>query len=193
MNPKRFFQNTERFGALVLFFVILGSIGAFLSNTTSLNNTSFYGIVLVVCSLIVSVAHQIGKRTSKTRIFLSGTLLVYAAMVFFINENYLDQVILAKIPFWYLVSIYSLPAIALEGAIFTLLDELRVYYKNDFRSQVLIVVLFALYALVAVSTNFAAILGYISIGHQVFFSRTILVLVIVSIVMFLVKFYKKDA
>lgn len=181
-------KNTERIGALTLFFVVLGCFGAFGYNLKTLNSVTFIGFLLVVSSFTVSVWHQFFARASMTlqRVVLSAMLLLYAAITFFIvGENFFYEILHADLPFWYLVSVYSLPAIALEGAIFTLIDELAFRHKEK-RSQKQASFLFVAYAIVAVGANFAAILGYLSISHQLFFSRAVIVLVFISIISFIV-------
>jgi predicted membrane protein len=184
MNQIKLFKITEIIGILTLGLVV----HSLLTHSVEPNILRTVGLVLATVSLVTATFYQFLHSNSfnRVRVALAGFLLLFSGYVFYFSPEYFQYSLGLNLTFWDIVSVYSLPAIALEGAIFTLLDQLS-YQYSDKRSRRLISFMFVFYAFFAVATNFAAIAGTIQISHQILFSRAIWLLVIISTGIYVVR------
>ncbi len=108
-----------------------------------------------------------------------GVLLVLLGMIAFFGlpQYFYTLADVLTLTFWERVSAYSLPAICVEGGLFTLcstlLEAQEVYLSRRERTFVLIGMLSS--TTIAVAGNFLVLTGVIDIGAQVITARAILV------------------
>lgn len=179
---KKITLAIEVLGNVILLLVIL----AVLSPSVRLLGNSFLIIVtlsltgLILIGLISSTLRLLGVENRKFN-FIFGFLLVIAgSLVFFFIPSFFLRTILLPIDFWYKVSFYSLPAICLEGGLFTLFTT-HLASNTDYsnRERKLLVACLVLYLIVGVSANFLALNGIISINHQITFSQIVVIALLI--------------
>jgi hypothetical protein len=151
--------------------------------------------ILVIVSLIMSPAHlansiksetgiksvpvwikRIVRVLQKCRTIFGVIILAVGASVFFALPEYFSTLINAPLDFWILVSIYSLPAICVEGGLFTLFTEFLEHERRiKTHEYVWLSVVFLLYIGGSVTANFLVIQGVLTVENQVIFARFIVI------------------
>lgn len=175
----------EILGTVVLCLVITALLGldiASIAGTRELTTVVYILALLVTTSIPMAILH-ITKRLGKYsfyRFWFGFLLLVSGGAVFYFVPSYFYQLLSVDLPFWFKVSIYSLPAICVEGGLFTLFtDFMESERRVTPREYGLLSFAFLLYTAGSVTANFMVILGNLAISHQILFARLIVTAVIV--------------
>lgn len=148
-------------------------------------------LLMTIATLTMSIAISILATTSLIRFMgytnyrwlaLLGSILVgIGGCIFFFLPEFFWKAVSIPFSFWYRVTFYTLPAICVEGGIltlFTVFMEQGTVHRTS-REKILLSILFFLYATTMVTTNFLVIGGTISVSGHIFFSRIVLITMIV--------------
>jgi hypothetical protein len=178
----RVFYYTEILGLGVLTLVLLALFAIQTANYLHVPSTEYFAYIimtlLVVLSIVFGLLHAIQKLGFLTpiRIYFGVILLLTGGWVFFILPEYFYILASSSLDFWYKVSIYSLPAICVEGGLFTLYTEyIERENDNSNRENTLLSIAFLLYASGAITTNFLVLTNIITPDHQIIITRGILI------------------
>jgi hypothetical protein len=183
----------ESLGIITLCLVVLGLTQApweYIGAQSSVVSLILQGLMalLVGVSIIRSLLKVAGASVRPSGVY--GTaLLIIGGVMFFVFPSFFTIAYAAPWPhFWILVSYYSLPAIMIEGGLFTIFDALmrtRGAFVSP-RERTASMTLIILYLICAVSANFLALTGALSIEHQIWFSRGV-VLTMIALLLLLWK------
>lgn len=188
---KKGLDSVEAIGVVILLLVVTAIIG--LSFDWGRYPAPLYvGFNVLFFSIIVSIVSSLGRllRIWRNDQFLAVwgifLLIIGGGALVFLPEFFHTM---KELPYsyWHRVSLYSLPAICIEGGLFSLFRAYLVYasHKRTSREHWLLFIVFILYATTAVGVNFLAINNTISIAHQLLFSRIILgVTVVVTMIVY---------
>jgi len=132
---------------------------------------------LIVLSALFSVARLVGIWNHDRFLVLWGLILLIVggyALVFL--PEFFHTMKELPYSYWHRVSLYSMPAICIEGGLFSLFRAYLVYAaaRRSTREHGLLFGVFLLYAIIAVAVNFLAINNTISVDNQLLFSRVVL-------------------
>ena len=182
---KRIFTFIESLGVGILIFVLLGLTKApwsVINATTS--RYCFFIIEIMIVSIVVAIIQSIqkivsGKPYVTYAVWFSLVLFFAAVNMFFIHTNFFMLALQYHWNnYWVLVSYYSLPAIMLEGGLFTYF-QYQIHTSSSVfisaREKKMFTIGIVAYLFFAISLNFLAISQVISISHQVNFSRMVLI------------------
>lgn len=105
-----------------------------------------------------------------------GLLLwIISGSLFFFNPEYFYTGVNLPMPFWFRVSFYTLPAIALESSIVTGFEYLLTQLDNySNREKKLTMFLFSLYTLMTMAINFLAIGEIIPVALHIMISKIVI-------------------
>jgi hypothetical protein len=189
----------ELLGMIVLVFVLL-AIAAVNVPWSQISAQVYYAHQILVAAIIASFTLSLvwlttrSQPSPKTSLALGIILIaVGAAAVFFVPE-YFHTMYAVALPYWFRVSLYSLPAICIEGGMFNLFRGYLSSRKgmHTVREHRLLLAMFIVYATVEVVTNFQAINGTILVSIQITLLRVIVAIVMVTcLVIALERFRKK--
>lgn len=172
----------EIVGVITLLFTILGVITTI--NWTLMTSVTFIiattGITLIILSLTGSLLRIIGfeKNLASIMLGISIALFIFSAITFFLSPRYFTEMLMYPTHFWGIVSLYSIPAICAEGALFNFF-----FYFPPWRLTTSTIKIpswygfvFIAYATLAILINFLALLKYITPSTHIIFARTILII-----------------
>lgn len=152
----------------------------------------FVSLIALSVMVIISIFLSIGRILRLTRgiknLIISGfVLLLSGGLVMIFIPEFFN--IMKNIPYsyWHKVSVYSLPAVCIEGGLFNLFQaHVLSSRKTTKRENVFLFSGFLVYAITAVSINFFALSEVVSIKEQLMFSKNILLMtIIISFVVYL--------
>ena len=165
----------EKIGNLVLLLVFVAIIRMPYFEMFSLD----YKILIItmsICTGILCISSLFRNFfnifSKKFLVVLGFILLVQGIIVFYFFTGYFYHTLQLPIPFWYVVSLYSLPAICVEGAIMTHFIMFQDFIEKE-KIKKLFTLLFILYAGFAIGTNFLVLFKIIHVWDHVLFSRVI--------------------
>ncbi len=182
---KHIFGSIELVGALTIACVWLGVI-AF----RALGFDTSFGLIMLGMLLFATLVMliTIGRRLwvwYPLITVLGVTLLLLGGMVALCMPEYFFSAYALQAPYWLRVSVYSLPAICIEGGIFTLyiaFVEKGALFRTA-REKLFMAIGFLLYAITTVTANFMTINGSIAVHDHIQFARIVtLVVLILTIV-----------
>ncbi len=177
---------TEYIGAFVVGCV---GLGLFTSHVIFPYNIPFGGYaayVLYVCALIVMVCTIYRKFflkfgiTPKVLTIMGLVLLLAGSSMAFHSPEYFTWAVHLPVMFWLRVSIYSIPAICMDGATFTLFI---VWFENTMkhrpvRENLLTEIAFVMYASFTITANFLAINFKIPVSEHILLSKVVTICII---------------
>lgn len=173
------FGSIELVGALTIACVWLGVLSFRSLQITGMPYLLVFGMLgFATVVMLVTIFRRIWPRY--TLIFVLGALLLVlgGSIAFFFPQYFFDAYAL-KAMYWIRVSMYSLPAICIEGGILTLyiaFVEKGMGLRTD-REKLLMAIAFVLYAIMTVTTNFMTINGTIAVQNHVWFAQAVTVFV----------------
>lgn len=191
MNSKKLFIGIELLGVIVLILVLLGTTAALrtsLELSTS-NRIAVTMLLTAICfSIPLSLLHILGyKVRSGYRIIFGITLITLGSIAVYAIPSYFHTMIRLPLYFWYKVSIFSLPAICIDGGLFTLFTELQESKEGLYPREVALLSFgFICYTVLAVTVNFVVLLMIWGVEHQIVFYRILIfftVLIFTSILL----------
>lgn len=170
----------ESVGIITLLFTILGVVTAidWSNMTPSTYYVSAIGISIISISLVCSVFRVYGflKLTLKFMFIISCVLFIFTTIIFFFFSQFFTETLNFPSHFWAVVSLYSIPAICAEGALFNFFF----YYPpwSMAKSNITIPAwygwIFVTYASCAILINFLAIFKVITPHTHIMSARIIL-------------------
>jgi|GEM_PF-2561553 len=194
---KTFLNAMEAVGVIVL-FLVLGAVAGMKLSWSAYPIAVYAGFVILVSSIVISLCSSLfrlsGLWSDDRFLVLWGiVLLVVGGSAIVLLPEFFH--IMKDIPYsyWHRVSVYSMPAICIEGGLFTLFRAYTVYRQKvcTIREQGLLLAGFSVYAVLAVAVNFLAIGAVLSVETQLLFSRIIVgVALIMTVTLF---FYRRVA
>jgi hypothetical protein len=191
MSIKKIFIGIELLGVIVLILVLLGTTGAIQTHLSIPTSTSIAVTVLltaICCSIPLSLLRIFGHNVRpQYRIVFGVTLIALGSTIVYLLPTYFYTMINLPLYFWYRVSIFSLPAICIDGGLFTLFTELQKSKKGlRPREMTLLSFGFICYTVLAVTVNFVVLLMLWGVEHQLLFYRILIfftVLIFTSILL----------
>ena len=140
-------------------------------------------IGLIGVLAVTALVRTIGKVTRYGWLMGLGTaLLILGAYVFFMDAGFFGIAATLPLSFWHRVTLYTLPAICVEGGLLTLLTVfLEKAARVPPRERTLVLVMFPLYAVAIIATNFLAVGGIVPVEIHVEFSRIVIIAMVVVI------------
>lgn len=168
---------------LVILVVVLAAIHDI--PETLWNNSKLHPVFLLMTAavsvmVLASFARMFGYMKYRVLTLMGVTMLGIGGYVFYFVPDFFSIVLSVPMGFWLKVTAYSLPAICVEGGLltlFTVFRETKLHITSGERDWVQVG--FAAYAIIAMSVNFAVILGYGEIAHQIQFSQIILTVTLI--------------
>lgn len=177
---KKALDSVEAIGVFVLLLVITAIITISLQ-WENYSASLYVGFQILFFSVIVSIVSSFGRllgvwRNERFLAVWGIVLLIIGGGALVFLPEFFHTMKELPYSYWHRVSLYSLPAICIEGGLFSLFRGYLAYaaQKRTIREHQLLFIVFVLYATVAVSANFLAINNTISINEQLLFSRIIL-------------------
>lgn len=168
----------ETIGQIILLLVVAAMLTYSLPALGHSLTTSVYLMTGAIAGLLVlSVTKTLFQKfNTKVLIVLGFTLIGIATFIFFGMPSFFYEIKKLALPYWMLVSVYSLPAICIEGGLMTLFTVFFEKNADNYskRERRLIMSCFILYAVLAFSANFLVIGDIVAIEHQLLFSRVII-------------------
>jgi dolichyl-phosphate-mannose--protein O-mannosyl transferase len=194
VSKKLYMRNTvlplkllERLGTVVLVvaLVALATTGFVLVHATpAVRNVSlFLGGMVAVLAVTALIRWVRGRTNYRWLGILGFTLLGAGAILVFFIPEFFPYMIALQVPFWYKVSWYTLPAIAIEGGILTLFitamesGMLASFTDNEKRSMGYT---FAAYAVCTVAMNFFVLDNLATVESHILWSRIVVISVITT-------------
>lgn len=160
---------------LVVVLVAIHDIPEILWNNSKLHPVFLLMTAAVSVMALASVARIFGYMRYRILTLMGVTMLCIGGYVFYFVPDFFNTVLPVSMGFWLKVTAYSLPAICVEGGLltlFTVFRETKLHITSGDRDW--LQVGFPIYAIIAMSVNFAVILGFVEITHQILFSQIIL-------------------
>lgn len=190
----------ETIGLFTLIIVILAISNDKRILATTDNITSFYAyfiyVLLIVSAILSALNFYIkNKNLHLIRKYLGILLFVTGAIGFFFFPDYFYNSISVQMPYWYQATLYTLPAICVEGGIFTLfsLHLLKIKNVRKIENENAINSLFLFYAVVMVGINFFVINKVIDVSIHLLVSKIVILLLIILIIHIDKKHKQKNA
>ena len=179
MNTKKIFIGIELLGVIVLILVLLGTTAAVQTHLHLSPSISIAVTVLltaICCSIPLSLLRIFGHRVRpQYRVAFGITLIALGSIAVYFIPSYFHTMIGLPLYFWYKVSIFSLPAICIDGGLFTLFTELQESREGLLgREMLLLSVGFICYTVLAVTVNFVVLLMIWNVEHQILFYRILI-------------------
>ena len=170
------YKLIELIGLCIIVLVLLAtrSIPGVVWNSYSFHNSITAMIAGIAILALASVARMFGYMRYNILFIVGVTVLLIGGSVFYFQSSFFSTILPIPMGFWLKVSIYSLPAMCVEGGLltlFTVFNETR--GKIVMRENIMLQIFFLLYAVVTISINFFVIKGYLSTDHQILISRII--------------------
>lgn len=171
------YKAIEGIGLVILLIVLaaIHDIPEVLWNNSKIHPVFLLMTAAVSVMALASFARMFGYMRYRVLILTGVTMLCIGGYVFYFVPDFFNIVLPVSMGFWLKVTAYSLPAICIEGGLltlFTVFRETKLHITSGERDW--LQVGFAIYAIIAMSVNFAVILGYMEIAHQIQFSQVIL-------------------
>lgn len=178
MKKNKIILGIEVLGGIVLMFVCLALISSAVVFPDYLQQVKIliYSMFFIAMAVATMTIFRTGKYIKYSMLTVGGILLlILGASVAYLVPEFFHWAINFDTFYWLVVSIYSIPAICIEGGIFTLfIVFLETSLSNrSKREKYLIVTCFALYATLTVTTNFLTINGVITVDSHILFSRIV--------------------
>lgn len=185
MNISKYiFLGIEVVGAIVVFFVWLALTNfviAFPETTPSLSLV-IYGMYGFATITMILTIFRSSKLISYRLLTVMGILLlIMGASIPYIVPEYFHWAVDIHEWYWLRVSVYSIPAICIEGAIFTLfvvLHENSLGNRTE-REKILLTIAFVVYAVLTVTFNFMSINKSITVDSHILFAKIVAGVVLV--------------
>ena len=174
---KYIFLGIEIVGAIVVFFVWLALINFVIAfpetkPPLSLIIYGMYGFATITMVLTIFRRFLASYRL----ITICGIiLLIMGASIPYLVPEYFHWAVNIHEWYWLRVSVYSIPAICIEGAIFTLfvvLHENSLGNRTE-REKILLTIAFVVYAILTVTFNFMSINKSITVDSHILFSKIV--------------------
>ncbi len=170
------YKLIELIGLCIIVLVLLAtrSIPDVVWNSYSFHNSINAMIAGIAILALASIARMFGYMRYNILFIVGVLVLLIGGSVFYFQSSFFSTILPIPMGFWLKVSIYSLPAMCVEGGLltlFTVFNETR--GKIVMRENIMLQIFFLLYAVVTISINFFVIKGYLSTDHQILISRII--------------------
>lgn len=189
MNFKKIFLFLEYLGVFVLALVMISNLGLLDNPELRESFTPSLWISMCLMSVAILIAIPISmyrllknKGFDKRRLVFGVILMLIGGVVVYLVPSYFEVALGLEIGFWYKVSIFSLPAICIEGAVFTICTELQhTALSLNNREYRFLNWFFVIYIVGAVSTNFLVINRVWEVVDQVHFYRIFVFLSVLTL------------
>jgi hypothetical protein len=195
---KKIFIGLRTLGVLVLVLVTISNIRTISTVETSNIITSVtVSMSFAVCIGIVLSTHQLIHKNdfNVLRVIYGVIIMTLGGIVVYLLPSYFHSYFDLPINFWKKVSLFSLPAICIEGGLFTLYTELEhIRLKLLKREHRIVNIAFIIYTISAITTNFLVLNSVWPINEQLLFYRTLIaILTFVTLVLILKRFFPKTS
>jgi hypothetical protein len=167
-------------GTITLILSILGLTDISTTSWQLLSTATLWcvgiGAALAIISIAITIAELTGKHIPvRLRSAQTAILMVFGAIVFFCLPEYLTETKALQENFWAIVSIYSLPAICVEGALFNMF-----FYHSNKGDRKIYEYLFTAYATFAVGINFVSLSQVITTDQHILWARLVIIVAIMA-------------
>ncbi len=185
MNMSKYiFLGIETIGAIVVLFVWLALTNFVIIFPQTIPMLSFviYGMYSFATITMILTIFRSSSLISYRLLTVCGiALLIMGASIPYIIPEYFHWAVSIHEWYWLRVSVYSVPAICIEGAIFTLFVIL---HENSLgnrthREKLLLTIGFVVYAILTVALNFMSINKTITVDSHILFSKVVAGVVLV--------------
>lgn len=194
---EQIFLGIETVGAIVVLLVWLAltNFEIIFPDTIPMISLVIYGMYTFATITMILTIFRSSKLISYRILTVCGTvLLIMGASIPYLVPEYFHWAVNVHQWYWLRVSMYSVPAICIEGAIFTLfvvLHENGLEHRTD-REKLLLTIGFVVYATFTVTANFMSINKTISVDSHILFAK-IVAAVVLFFTMIMVVLHKKSS
>ena len=188
---RKVLKITEGLGIIVLILVIVAFCShpqLFYFDTILATGYVWLMFFLMSISVITSVCYLFTDiKIQPHRLLLGFSLVLLGYVIFFIYPQYLYIALNKDLFFWAIVSGYTLPAIAAEGGVFTLVTVFCEKNILSVREKYMITVGVIIYTGINILVNFLAIHKVIQVAQHIILAKiSFLILVAVTAIYLLV-------
>ncbi len=188
----------ELLGTVVLILVILAlatTPAFFHVGDAMITAITIIMMIAITILAITSFVRRYGFTSYRWLTFLAIMLLIIGGGVFYGLPQFFYGALALRLPFWYRVSLYTLPAICVEGGLltlFTVFVERGLSHRSS-RERMLISVLFVAYAVLTIGANFLVVNRVLSVEAHLALVRWFLAIVAVLFIGILWHFRNKPS
>jgi hypothetical protein len=198
MNTSKYiFLGIEGIGAVVVLLVwmALTNYVVIFPETIPMISMVIYGMYWFATITMIMTIFRSSELINYRILTVCGiALLIMGASIPYLVPEYFHWAVNVHQWYWLRVSVYSVPAICIEGAIFTLfvvLHESGLEHRTA-REKLLLTIGFVLYAILTVAWNFMSINRSITVDSHILFAKIIAGIVFVC-TLIMIMFHKKPS
>lgn len=194
---KYIFLGIEGIGAVVVLLVwmALTNYVVIFPETIPMISMVIYGMyTFATITMIMTIFRSYQLINYRILTVCGIALLIMGASIPYLVPEYFHWAVNVHQWYWLRVSVYSVPAICIEGAIFTLfvvLHESGLEHRTE-REKLLLTIGFVLYAILTVTLNFMSINKSITVDFHILFSKVAAAIVFLF-TLIMIMFHKKPS